>query len=92
MLAQCAPFFLLRQQVRVLLGISRCSDDFDISTFFGNTVGIDEQSRDMKYMPAVKFVPASVAVLKNSSKSRSCVMDWRRVESKSVVYFNRKRV
>ena len=41
------------------------------------------------YVPAVNCVPASCAVLRNSSKSRSWVIDCSRVvESTSVVYYN----
>lgn len=61
-------------------------DDLHVPTFYllneKNVAGI----RD-RHIPAVNCVPASVAVLRNSSRSLSCVIDCRRVvESTSVVY------
>ena len=49
----------------------------------------EKESKRIYDVPAVKSVPASWAVFKNSSRSRSCVIDCsREVESRSVVYYN----
>jgi hypothetical protein len=55
-----------------------------------NTVLWTSQSVTNKlYAPAVKSVSANDAVLRNSSRSRSCVTDWSRVVfSTSVVYLH----
>lgn len=51
-------------------------DDLDVATFLDMIRGcwMDEQERSI---PAVKSVSASWAVLKNSSRSASCVTDLR---------------
>lgn len=64
-----------------MLDVSGGGYDFDIPTLCVGVFRGIAFEREMSHAPAVKLVPASVAVLKNSSKSRSCVIDWRRVES-----------
>ena len=57
-----------------MLCCSRRIDDLHIPTFYlRNETNVVDLSG--KHIPAVNCVPASVAVLRNSSRSLSCVID-----------------
>ena len=81
-------FFLIREKIWILRCTCRLLYDFDIPPFWQNKLIIILNTvRNRVNPPAVNSVPASSAVLRNSSRSRSCVTDFRRDgESISLTY------
>lgn len=85
----------ISQQVRVLLpDDARARQDADVLPFWGNDMSsqfklsnarrLDMSAPVLVHAPAEKSVAASWAVFKNSSRSFSCVTEWR-PEGSSVV-------
>ena len=87
MFPKSALLLFFREEVWIVL-CSSSSNDLDVSPLYVQVSMLPYETNKGVLVPAVKFVPASVAVFRNSSRSRSCVMDCSRVvASISVVYY-----